>query len=65
MLEMGASPILVGIGYIGMAQALKLPEMKRLSHNYEIFEARIRIAKDLGLIDKDKRPDKIEKENYK
>lgn len=63
MVEMRAFPPLCVIGYLGMTQAIKMPEMNRLSHNYEIFEARIRIAKDLGLIDKDKNPDAIEKEN--
>lgn len=65
MLETGASPIITGIGYLAIAESIKLPEMHRSVHNYDIFLARIRIAKDLGLIDKDKKSADIEKEKYK
>ena len=40
-----------------------LPEAGRSSHNYEILNARLRIAKDLGLLDK--KADDVEKDNYK
>lgn len=40
-----------------------LPEAGRSSHNYEILNARLRIAKDLGLLDKI--ADDVEKDNYK
>lgn len=65
MIEMGAFPPLVGLGILGMSMAISLPEMRISAHNYDIFLARIRIAKDLGLIDKDKKSDDIERENNK
>ena len=65
MLEIGASPIIAGIGYLAISELIKLPEIHRNGHNFDIFLARIRIAKDLGLIDKDKKSADIEKENYK
>ena len=40
-----------------------LPEAGRSSHNYEILNARLRIAKKLGLLDKI--ADDVEKDNYK
>ena len=65
MVEMGAFPPLVGIGCLAVLESIKLPEIHRGARNFDIFLARIRIAKDLGLIDKDKKSDDIERENNK
>ena len=43
----------------------RYPEISRSSHNCKIFSARLRIAKDLGIIDKDKTMAEIMKDDYK
>mgnify|MGYP006908813619 CR=1 FL=1 len=65
------NPILDGLRWIITASGSTaliimiptLPEAGRSSHNYEILNARLRIAKKLGLLDKI--ADDVEKDNYK
>ena len=66
----GGIPIINGIlAAIGATYLIiempRFPEVSRRSHNYKIFSARLRIAKDLGIIDKDKTSAEIMKDDYK
>ena len=66
----GGIPIINGIlAAIGatylIIEMTRFPEVSSRSHNYKIFSARLRIAKDLGIIDKDKTSAEIMKDDYK
>ena len=60
----GGNPIVFGIGTYLFTELIKLPEMNRSANNYKIFDARMRIGKDLGLLDKELMQEDVEKTEY-
>ena len=50
----GCNPLIFGAGMAILSQGIKFLEIDRESTNYEIFAARVRVAKELGFIDKNK-----------
>ncbi len=64
-LEAGSNPLVFGAGMAVLSQIIKYPEIARNSTNFEIFLARKRIAKDLGLLEKDTEESDFRTQDYR
>lgn len=64
--QVGTHPFIYGGGTaILLTILIRRSEFKKISENTYIRDARVKIAKDLGLMDKDKTFEQVAEDNYK
>jgi len=64
LIPSGCNPLIFGLGMAMITKVAKFSEYNRSVENYQILDARLRVAKDLGLLEKNKSISDIEKSDY-